>query len=762
MLQRRHSAELLALAAGLGLLAAIAGYLFRQSGIDHSAGAVLVIGSTALLLNTALVLRLAPGLPAPLRWTLWLAAGADVLGTALAAWLLHSWALLALMAVAFVVGTAWAFPTTTETPAARIARGGLAVIMLGACGAAVAAVAIRPAATHAPSAADDGQVWASFNGDLSARKFAHAGQITPENVHGLRRAWEVHTGDVSHGEHGRPASDWGATPLFVNGAVYVSTPFDRVFAVEPDTGRVKWIYDAKVRIAASNQPVTNSRGVAYWQAESPAAGQPCQRRVYLGTVDGRLHALDADTGRLCPDFGRGGVLDINRWNPGPKLWALSLLQPPTVYRDTLLLGWSGTDWKDEHAPPGSVFALDARTGALKWTFQALPRPAWGTTGTANVWASLSVDPKAGLVYLPVSSPSPDFYGGDRKEPLPYADSVTAVDAATGRVVWSRQLVHHDLWDYDVDSAPVLVDIRRDGQVIPALVQSTKQGFLFVLNRLTGEPLFPIEERAAPRSDTPGEKASPTQPYAATPAPVSGDRWPGVSPVADALGLGSCSRMVRRLRYDGRFTPPSLGAGSLIYPGTAGGVEWGGGAVDPASQTYVVNSSSLAMYVQLISRAEYDSQPHAGTKTDVYPMRGGPYAVRQNYFQNRLHMPCSRPPYGELSAYDLQSGRLLWREPFGVAQRYGFYMPASWGSVTIGGPVITRTGLIFIGGSMDSRVRALDLRTGDQLWSGQVDAPAVSIPAVYSYKGREYVVFAAGGSSLMSKRLGDQLVAFALP
>lgn len=761
MLQRRQSAGLLVLAAGLGLLAAIAGYLRRESGVDHSAGALLVVGSTALLLMAALALRLAPRAWAPLRWGLWLLAGADVLGTALAAWLLHAWALLALMIFALAAGIAWAFPAPpAPVRLPRLGRRSLLAVATGAGAAAAVVVLVRPAATHAPPAADDGQVWATFNGDLMAQKHAVAAQITPANVARLRPAWELHTGDVSHGEGARPPTDWGATPLFVNGTLYVSTPFDRVLALEPDSGRVKWSYDARPRSFVGN--ATNSRGVAYWQAAEPAPGRPCQKIIYLGAVDGRLHALDADTGRRCAGFGRDGIVDVNRWNPGPHPWPLSLVQPPTVYKDTLMFGWAGVDWIEKVAPPGSVFALDTRSGALKWTFQTLPKDAWRTTGTANVWASMSVDPKAGLVYLPVSSPSPDFYGGDRREPLPYSDSLTAVDIATGRVVWSRQLIHHDLWDYDVNSAPVLIDIPRGGQVIPALVQATKPGFLFVLNRLTGEPLFPIEERAAPASDTPGEKASATQPYVPTPRPVTSDRWPGVSMAADVLGLGACSRMAARLRYDGRFTPPSLGAGSLIYPGTAGGVEWGGGAVDPATLTYVVNSSNLAMYVQLLTRAEYDSKPHPARKTDFYPMRGSPYGVRQNYFQNWLHMPCSKPPYGSLSAYDLKSGRLLWREPFGVAQKWGFYMPASWGSVSMGGPVVTRTGLVFLGASMDRRVRAIDLKTGAELWSSLVDAPAVSIPAVYTYRGREYVVFTAGGNAMLSKRLGDQVVAFALP
>jgi quinoprotein glucose dehydrogenase len=761
-MQRDHAGWAFVAVAMAGLATAVGGYGFRASGIDHTEGALLVVVSTTLLSGAALALALTPRSASRPRWTLWLAAAADILASAFAAWLLHAWLLLGLLALALVAGTALALPA--RPPGRRWSRAAGAHGLLFVAGLSLAApFALTPAApAYAPlPPAEDGQAWATFNGDLMAQKASAAGQITPRNVQRLKVAWALHTGDVSAGDDGRPASSWGATPLFVNNAVYVSTPFDRIFSIEPDTGKVKWIYDSRTPLAAPSGGGLKSRGVAYWQAQSPRSGELCGKIVYLGALDGRLHAVDADRGVRCPGFGQGGVVDLNRWNSVNPKWRLSILQPPTVYKDTLFVGWTGVDWANAVDPPGTVFALDARTGALKWTFHALPASAYGATGAANVWASMSVDPETGVLYLPVSSPSPDFYGGGRKAPLPLANSVTAVDSRTGRILWSRQLVHHDLWDYDVDSAPVLVDLHRGGQVKAALVQATKQGFLFVLDRRTGEPIFPIEERPVPASDVPGEAASPTQPYVRTPQPVSADRWPGVFALADALSFGECSRALGALRYSGRFTPPSLGAGALVYPGAAGGVEWGGGAVDPATQTYVVNSSSMPVIVQLLARGDYDSRPRNYSKSDYYPMSGSPYGVRQNLFWNRLHMPCSKPPYGQLSAYDLNTGALLWRRPFGVIQRWGFYMPPSWGSVTIGGPLVTRTGLVFIGASMDSRVRAMDLRTGRELWSAQVDAPAVAIPATYAYRGRQYVLFTAGGNSLMSNRLGDQLVAFSL-
>ncbi|WP_420963331.1 pyrroloquinoline quinone-dependent dehydrogenase [Brucella sp. IR073] len=624
-------------------------------------------------------------------------------------------------------------------------------------------IALAAALGFAPAMAQD-TTWSTFNGDLKAQKYSPADQITPENVAKLRKVWEVHTGDVSDGSGNIPMSVWSATPLFVNDTVYVGTPFYNIFAIEPDTGKVKWKYESKAPLKALTQSDMKGRGVAYWEADNPVAGQPCQKRIYIGTMDAKLHAVDADTGKLCADFGDNGILDVNKWNTVNAIFPFSLFQPPTVYKDKLFLGWAGRDWSDSVDPPGVVFALDARTGKLIWSFDPIPKNMQSKTGTSNVWASMSVDPDLNIVYLPVSSPSPNFYGGDRLDPIPLATSVTAVDADSGKVIWSRQLVHHDIWDYDTNSAPTLIDIEKDGKKIPALVQTSKQGFLYVLNRYTGEPVYPIEERPVPASDVPGEKASPTQPYVARPEPVIGDRWPGVFWLADALSFGYCSRMAKELRDEGRFTPPSL-KGTITSPTTVSGVEWGGGAVDPESQTLIVNHSQVVSINQLVPRAEYEkltAAPGSEAAGGYFPQRGSPYGLRLNFFLNPLGMPCWKPPYGQMSAYDLKTGDLLWRKPFGAVQQWGFYMPDSWGSVTLGGPVITKGGLVFIGASMDHKVRAIDVKTGDVLWKDMVDAPAVALPAVYMYKGKQYVVFVAGGNSILTPRVSDQVVAYALP
>lgn len=652
-----------------------------------------------------------------------------------------------------------------------IARAALIAAPVAAALAGVAALAQSQAppagpspqaATSTASRTPEG-AWASFNGQPNGQKYSPAAQITPDNVDELEVAWELHTGDVSDGEGDLPSTVWSATPLFVNDTVYVGTPFYRIFAVTPDTGEVKWIYDSKAELKAVTQPSLKNRGLAYWQAAEPVAGAACQKRLYLGTMMGELHAVDADTGRPCAEFGVNGVLDVNQWNAPDAKWPLSQLQPPTVYRDTLILGWAGKDWESQETPPGSVFGVDARTGERKWTFHTLPPEVAATSGTANVWTAMSVDEEAGLVYLPVSSPSPNFYGGNRLERAPHATSITALDAETGEEVWAYQMVHHDIWDYDGTSAPTLVDIRRGGETIPALIEATKQGHFFVLNRLTGEPIYPIEERPVPASDVPGERAYPTQPYVPRPEPVIADRWPGVSRLADILSLGYCSRKAEALRHDGLFTPPSLGEGSLVFPGTPGGVEWGGGALDPRTNTYVVNSSHVAMIYRLLTREDYERETSGQEKlTGYHPQTGSPYGLRLTNFLNPLGMPCWKPPYGSISAYDMDTGELLWRKPFGVVQKWGFYMPKSWGSVTIGGPAVTASGLIFIGASMDARVRALDIRNGEVLWKAQVDAPAVANPAVYTYRGRQYVAFVVGGNSILKPEVSDQLIAFALP
>jgi quinoprotein glucose dehydrogenase len=635
-------------------------------------------------------------------------------------------------------------------------------IAIAALGFAAAATGLL-SLTGAPSAqigpSTDNQVWDAFGGNQQSQKYSTATQITPDNVKGLKRAWSIHTGDVKGG--GGKYTTWGATPLFVNNTVYVGTPFYRIFALEPDTGKTKWVYSTGELGKSQNQGLKN-RGTAYWAAATPAAGQPCQKMVYIGTMQGKLHGVDADTGKPCAGFGKNGVVDVDAFNQTNHKWKVGLIQPPAVYKDTLILGWAGDDWTQKVENPGTVYGIDARTGALKWTFDPIPKDMENQTGTANVWAGISVDPETGLAFLPTSSPSPNYYGGDRLKEMPLVTATVAVKAETGEVVWSRQWVHHDIWDVDINSAPTLLDIKKNGQTIPALIQATKMGFLFVVNRNTGEPVYPIQERKYPASDIPGEHASPTQPYPGI-RPTIPDTTPPVSLLADITSFGQCSRWKARIDDQGRFTPPST-RGAISWPATVGGVEWGGGAVDPTTNTYVVNSDRVPQVYTLIPRSEAEKQ--YGDKLrgqgGYAAQAGSAYGFKLDNFLNMWGMPCWAPPYGTLLSYDMNSGQLNWEKPFGQVQKWGFYMPESWGSVTIGAPVITKSGLIFIGASMDSRVRAVDMKSGNVLWKGLVDSPAVAMPAVYTYKGKQYVVFAVGGNGILTPRLADQVVAFALP
>ncbi|EPR7714914.1 pyrroloquinoline quinone-dependent dehydrogenase [Enterobacter hormaechei] len=609
--------------------------------------------------------------------------------------------------------------------------------------------------------------WDSFHGQLNAQKYSPLTQITADNVSKLTKVWEFHTGDVSDGKGDTPATVWSATPIFANDTLYIGTPFDRLIALDPGTGKEKWHYDTKSSRKALTQPVLKNRGVSYWQAKNPVKGEACQKMVYMGTVDGKLFALDADSGKPCSGFADNGVLDLNQWNTVNAKYPLSVLQPPTVVGNHLLVGWAGKDWAYAEAPPGTVFSVNAQTGKLEWTFEAIPAEIRKRTGTANVWTHMSADEANGLVYLPVSSPSPNYWGGNRVDAIPLGTSTTALDINTGKVVWSRQWVHHDVWDYDINSAPTLMDITVDGKQIPALVQATKQGFLFVVNRLTGEDVWPIEERPVPQGDgsVQGEVLSPTQPFPTKPAPLlDQSKKPEIWKLADIVGGGQCSRLWDNLTYEGMYTPPTTkGEGTLTYPDSAGGVQWGGVAFDPQKQIAIVNTSHIVQYVKLYSREDYDNaDKDSGNESGFAPQEGAPYGIRLLVASNWLGMPCWQPPFGEIVAIDMHTGDVKWRRPVGASQQYGFFMPESWGSPTIGGPAVTAGGVIFIGASMDAKVRAYSVESGEELWSDQAEAPAVANPSVYEYKGRQYVAFVAGGNTILKDQVGDQVVVYALP
>jgi len=621
-----------------------------------------------------------------------------------------------------------------------------------------AAPLILAASIGLPATADQTS-WTGFHGDLGSRKFSQGESFTPENADRLVRAWEYRTGDVSDGSGDLPATIWSATPVYANETLYLGTPFYRIVALDPATGAERWTYDSQSTLEALTQPGLKNRGVAYWDGGGDG---DCARRVFLGTMDAELHAVDADTGAPCEGFAEDGVLDVNQWNDVNDVFPFSLLQPPTVVGDTLLLGWAGADWEYSVAPPGNLMAIDARTGDLLWDRGFIPEEMIQRTGTANIWTAMTVDPELGLAYVPVSSPSPNYWGGNRTEAIPLATSTAAVDLETGEIVWSFQHVRHDIWDYDTPAAPQLVDIERGGETVPALVQVTKQGFLFVLDRRTGEPLFEVEDVAVPQSTAQGEETAQTQPMISVPEPTNDPHTlPGTWWLADLTSGGQCSRERESYLFDGIFTPPSE-TGTFLYPGTAGSNNWGGAAIDDRTDTLYVNSMRVVQVIRLISRDTYDEVAGgSGAEQGYYRQEGAPYGIELTEWRTGLGLPCWEPPYGTFSAYDLRSGERLYEVPFGMAQYWGFYGFRGWGTPTLGGPVVTAGGVVFIGAAMDARVRALDAATGEELWSDLVAAPSVSNPAVFTHEGVDYAVFAAGGNPILADGVADQVVAYRL-
>jgi quinoprotein glucose dehydrogenase len=596
--------------------------------------------------------------------------------------------------------------------------------------------------------------------------------ITPANVHALERAWTYRTGDMSDGTSRLAGTAFEATPIMLDGVLYLSTPLSRVVALDAETGRERWVFDPVLDRSRRKHGMTTSRGVSAWLDTERADGEPCRRRIFLAAYDARLFALDARTGRPCADFGRRGHVDLGTGVERIEGRRDDYKQtaPPTVIGDLVVVGSAILDSRNADAPSGVVRAFDARTGSLRWSWEPLldAGPADGAgvpAGAANAWATLTADAERDLVFVPTGSASPDHWGGLRPGDNLYANSLVALRGSTGERVWHFQAVHHDLWDYDLATAAALISVRRAGRDVPAVALATKMGYLFILDRDTGEPLFPVEERPAPGSDVAGEATSPTQPVPVLPRPLVPQR---LDP-AEAWGLtpldrAACREKIEGLRSEGIFTPPSL-RGTVVYPGFLGGMEWGGVAFDTRSGLILTNTNRLATVATLIPAAEITT---AGVDADGKSVVGrqtpAPYGVRREVLLSPLGIPCTPPPWGMLHAVDATTGEVRWEVPLGTVQDLSVVPPPSrWGSVNLGGPVVTG-GLAFIAAAMDHRLRAFDLASGALRWETTLPASAQATPMTYRARpgGRQYVVIAAGGHDGMRSRRGDYVVAYALP
>jgi quinoprotein glucose dehydrogenase len=595
----------------------------------------------------------------------------------------------------------------------------------------------------------------------------------------LRVAWTFRTGETPAAAPTRRPTAFQATPIVVNDTLYLSTPLGRVFALDPATGRERWRFDARVDPQVPFGDFT-SRGVSNWLDTTASEGTACKRRIFVATIDARLIALDGESGVLCADFGEAGTVHLRRGlrNPPRAPEEYEVTSPPAVVGEMVIVGSAIADNQRTDAASGEVRAFDARSGALRWSWDPVPQDprdaGWATwegpiahsTGAANTWSVIAADPERDLVILPTGGPSPDYYGGERRGANLYANSVVALRASTGTRVWHFQVVHHDLWDYDVPSPPMLISLRRGGREVPAVLQATKTGQLFVLHRETGEPLFPVEERRVPASTVPGEHAWPTQPFSSLPAlsPLSlsaGDAW-GMTP----WDRGRCREAMAPLRNEGIFTPPSL-EGSLIIPSNIGGAHWGGSAYDPARQIVVVPVNRIAAVAQIIPREHYEGAS-AAPGWEYGPMRGTPYVVRRRLLLSPLGLPCTPPPFGALVAISLESGRKLWEEPLGTTRDLfasRIYLPLAfrWGTPNLGGPIATAGGVVFIGAALDNYLRAFDVETGRELWRGRLPAGGQATPMTYraAATGRQYIVVAAGGHGRAGTTRGDHVIAFAL-
>ena len=639
-------------------------------------------------------------------------------------------------------------------------------------------IALTISAAHGQTAANAG--WPNYGNDPGGMRYSTLTQINRDNVSTLKVAWVFQTGDISDGSNGRKRSGFETTPILVDNTLYFTTPFNRVIALDPATGKQRWAYDPEIDQTLDYGDGLINRGVATWLDPLRSAGQVCRRRLFEATQDARLIALDAETGKVCSNFGEAGIVTLrnvpgyaNR-NLGEHMrgW-YHMTSPPTVIDDNVVIGSAIDDNPRADMPSGVVRAFDARTGALRWSWDPIPRnarvakrtapvKAWNT-GAANAWSIMTVDPDRDLIFVPTGSASPGYYGGLRPGDNRWANSVVALHAKTGRIAWGFQLVHHDLWDYDTAAPPLLATLTHEGKQTPVVIQGNKTGLLFVLNRDTGAPVFPVEERPVPQSDVPGEVTSPTQPFPIAPPPLARqhlsaqDAWGPTAADREA-----CRSAIGKLRNEGIFTPPSI-QGTLAVPGNLGGMTWSGYAFDPQDNLLVVNTNNLVARVRLIPRDKVRSDKEDG---NYGPQRGTPYGMLRRFLQSPSDLPCGPPPWGTLTAVDMTGGKIRWQVPLGSMQSFGgVHSSVPPGSISLGGPIVTAGGLVFIGGTTDPHIRAFNIKTGKELWKAQLPASGNATPMTYyvGENGKQYLVIAAGGHpAIPEDPLGDSLIAFTLP
>jgi quinoprotein glucose dehydrogenase len=602
-------------------------------------------------------------------------------------------------------------------------------------------------------------------------KYSPLTQISADNVGNLQTAWEYHTGEISLDNKALDAFE--DEPSLIDGNLIICTTSRRLIALDPASGKQRWVYDAKAQATGMKK----CRGISAWTDAAAPAGAMCKTRLFLGTADYRLVAIDSKTGKACPEFGDNGQVQMKASKAEIWVGEVSANSRPAVVNGVVVVGSTVADDQRLDAPSGRVLAFDARSGKPAWEFDPIPRSAsdpamasWLTgtehIGAGNVWAEMAVDEKLDLVYLPTSSPSVDFYGATRPGNNEYADSIVALKGSTGEVVWHFQFTHHNIWDYDTPSQPLLIDLPYNGKTVPALVQTLKTGMIFVFNRATGEPLLPYVERPVPQTGAaPGEWLSPTQPFpVGMPALAAQQLNPEDAWGFTFIDRRMCARRIAELDHGSIYTPPSL-KGTVLMPGAAGGPDWGGGAFDPKSHLMVVPSNRVAMVVTLVPRETVTLQKDQAIETGkpmLFPNDGVRYVTRMEPLLSPLGTPCTAPPWAALTAVDMLSGKVAWEVPLGSIEKLA-PVPIPWelGTPGAGGPLITAGGLVFIGYTLDDKFRAFDLKTGKTLWKAELPAAGMATPMSYEINGEQYVVIPAGGHSMYGSSKGDSVMAYKL-
>lgn len=623
--------------------------------------------------------------------------------------------------------------------------------------------------------------WPQYAGEPGGGRYSPLAEINRQNVTELELAWSYRTGAQERYPDLVAMSGYQATPILLppeaGGHLVTCTPFNRVIALDPATGAERWVFDPELDTENRAAGRFNCRGVSQWSDDSASEDQACAHRIILATNDRRLIAMDAKTGELCKDFGDGGQFDVTpiimELKPASQLEGMQLMSPVAIVNDVIVIGGTANKFKDVSSMNGALRAFDVRTGEHLWTFDTLLREGEGASnddvGGANVWTTMSWDQERDLLFAPTASASPNFYGKLRPGDNLYANSILAIRASTGELVWHFQVVHHDVWDWDIPTHPLLVDITRDGKQIPVVVVLTKTGVVFTLHRETGEPFHEIEERPVPTDGIPGDQLSPTQPFPVRPPPLM---KVGLTP-DDAWGFGFvdrdfCRDKIASMRHGGYYEPPSE-EGTVMYPMIGGGMNWGGGAFDPDRNLLVTPVAQVPFFLKLIPNEEMEPSDHPMAGMPMGPpdyIKGAEYGLQQGPLMSNFMSPCTAPPWSLLVGVDMDAGEILWSRPLGVIDKLvpggALPIPLEFGTPASGGAIVTGGDLAFIGASYDERFRAFDVETGEKLW--EVDTPysANATPMTYEIDGKQYVVVSAGGHSWSPLDKGDFILAYALP